>query len=86
MGVEFADDSFLFFKANETKSIAIQNILARYERDSGQAINTHKSGIFFGRNTLEGVRENISGILGVSTPINTDRYLGLPSLIGETFF
>ena len=47
----------------------------------GQAINFQKSGIFFNPNVDVSVKNSISEVLGVVTPIDTGRYLGLPSLI-----
>ncbi|CBI18702.3 unnamed protein product, partial [Vitis vinifera] len=62
----------------------MHTIFAKYESNSGQAINFQKSGIFFSRNVSSLDRDFISNILGVSTPLNTGRYLGLPSLIGKS--
>ncbi|XP_057790846.1 uncharacterized protein LOC131007953 [Salvia miltiorrhiza] len=46
---------------------------------SGQAINLQKSGVFFSSNV--DVRATISTSLGIFSPLNTGRYLGLPSLV-----
>ena len=62
----------------------MHTIFAKYESDSGQAINFQKSGIFFSKNASSLDRDFISNILGVSTPLNTRRYLGLLSLIGKS--
>ncbi|KAJ8649331.1 hypothetical protein MRB53_002354 [Persea americana] len=47
------------------------------------AINFQKSGIYFSSNVLQEVRDLVSSILEVSHPLDTGRYLGLPSLIGR---
>ena len=80
----FADDSFFFFRADAVESSTMHTIFVKYESDSEQAINFQKSGIFFSRNASSLDRDFISNILGVSTPLNTRRYLGLLSLIGKS--
>ena len=80
----FADDSFLFLKAKVEENSAIKTVLSDYGMLSGQAINFQKSGIFFSPNVVASVKNFISSVLGVSTPIDTGRYLGLPSFIGKS--
>ena len=60
------------------------NTLAEYEAISGQSINFQKSGIFFSPNFDVSIQTAITGALGISSSLDTGRYLGLPSLIGET--
>lgn len=79
----FADDCLLFCRADRQQCTTLKNILQIYERASGQAINFEKSGVFFSSNVNGDLRLELSGILGVSRPLNTGRYLGLPSLIGR---
>lgn len=52
-----------------------------YEKASGQAMNFGKSGIICNNNVTPKFFHAVSCILGVSGPLNMDRYLGLPSLI-----
>ncbi|GAU10142.1 hypothetical protein TSUD_420060, partial [Trifolium subterraneum] len=80
----FADDCFLFFRANINEAVAMKNILATYEAASGQAINFQKSEIFCSRNVLQVDQHNISTTLGVQAVLGTGKYLGLPSLIGRS--
>ena len=80
----FADDSMLFFKAEERKCRAMHIILTEYERESGEAINFQKSCIFFSRNVSPNSKDLVISILGVQSHLNTGRYLGLPSLIGKS--
>ncbi|KAJ8753347.1 hypothetical protein K2173_019746 [Erythroxylum novogranatense] len=61
----------------------IKRILALYEAASGQAINYQKSCIMFSSNTKQDDRTAVESILGVNTPLDHGRYLGLPSLIGR---
>nr|DAD46191.1 TPA_asm: hypothetical protein HUJ06_004421 [Nelumbo nucifera] len=67
----FADDRFFLFKVEERECNAMKNILKVYEEASGQAINFQ----------VRCARE--TSVLGVVNPINTRRYLGLPSQIGR---
>ena len=80
----FADDNFLFFKATKDKSSTIKRVLLNYEMIFGQVVNFYKSGIFFSPNVDSSVKNTISAVLGVSSSIDTGRYLGLPSLIGKS--
>jgi len=47
----FADDCFLFCRANISEYNRLKNILQKYEEVSGQTINMQKSEIFFSMNT-----------------------------------
>lgn len=47
----FADDSYFFFRASESEATSMKNILLRYEKISGQAINFNKSNVVFSKNT-----------------------------------
>jgi len=79
----FADDWFLFFKANEDQVHVLKNILSTYELASGQAISLPKSKIYCSRNIPDDLKANITDILGVQVVLGTGKYLGLPSLIGR---
>ncbi|XP_057803521.1 uncharacterized protein LOC131018835 [Salvia miltiorrhiza] len=75
---------YLFiFRASEMECSVLKSVLGAYESASGQAINFQKSGVFFSSNVDAGTRDTISHSLGVYSPLNTGRYLGLPSLIGR---
>lgn len=79
----FADDCILFFRAEAKESNQIVEILQTFEAASGQVINLSKSGISFSRNVSPASQADISSSLGVCNPLNTGKYLGLPSLIGS---
>jgi hypothetical protein len=79
----FADDCFLFFRADEKEAECMKQLLNDYERASGQAINFAKSEVYFSRNTSPNIKANISTMLGVNEVIGTGRYLGMPSMIGR---
>ena len=68
----FADDSFLFFKVSMDECSVIKNILGAYERISCQSVNFQKIWNF-----LQSKCGGPSSELGVSSPLNIGRYLGL---------
>jgi hypothetical protein len=80
----FADDSLLFCRANFIERGNIQEILDKYEKASKQKLNREKTSIFFSKNTRMGVKEYITSILGVSITTNFERYLGLPTIVGQS--
>ena len=61
----FADDSVLFCRATEAECQRILDVLAVYERCSGQKINREKTNIFFSSNTQGQVKFRIQALLGV---------------------
>lgn len=80
----FANDSFFFVRADIEECRVLKNIFTTYECASGQAINYYKSGVFFSSNVDSDLREGICNVVGIFSPLNTGRYLGLPSLIGRS--
>lgn len=80
----FADDSFLFFRANTEETMSVKSLVVNYERYSGQSVNFSKSGVFFSSNVRRDKRAELSEILGVFTVLKDTKYLGLPSLIGRS--
>ncbi|KAK6128385.1 hypothetical protein DH2020_037861 [Rehmannia glutinosa] len=79
----FADDSLLFFRASLVECNQLKKLLELYKRASGQVVNFGKSGIFFSSNIPLILKDAICETLGVWQPLNTGKYLGLPSLIGR---
>ena len=61
----FVDDSILFCRAKEEECQKILDILAIYEKGSGQKINRDKTNIFFSSNTTSDMKDRIQAILGV---------------------
>lgn len=55
-----------------------------YERDSGQAINFKKSGIFFSANVRWDKQRELTSVLGVHNDLRESKYLALPSVIGRS--
>jgi hypothetical protein len=79
----FADDCFLFFKADVGEVNVMKDILTLYEIASGQAISLPKSEIYCSRNVPDPLKQTITDILGVQVVLGTGKYLGLPSMIGR---
>ena len=55
----FANGSVIFYRAKQTECQVILDILATYERGSGQKINKDKTNLFFSTNTSPKVQESI---------------------------
>ena len=79
----FVDDSLFFFRASETECNVMKKLLLQYEEASGQGVNFLKFGIMFSSNVDSNIATHLSSVMSVSHPLNTRRYLGLPSLIGR---
>jgi len=80
----FADDCFMFFRANNSQAVKMKNILNIYEKASGQTANLQKSEFFCSRNVSSTDHNNIADILEVRAVLGTGKYLGLPSMIGRS--
>jgi hypothetical protein len=52
----FADDCFLFFRADENEAQCMKRFLNNYVKASGQAINFSKSEVYFSCNTHPNIK------------------------------
>ena len=80
----FVDDSLLFCHASSDACHRLMEVLAMYERASGQMINKEKTALFFSKNSPEQVRTTIQQLWGVQGTVNFEKYLGLPALVGKS--
>ena len=80
----FADDCFLFFRADEKEAQVMKNILHTYELASGRAISLPKSEVFLSSVVPTPLKDTITNILGVRAVMGTGKYLGLPSMVGRS--
>lgn len=79
----FADDSLLFGSATIPEARVVVDILQKYELASGQKINLAKSSIYFSKSVDESSREDLCGVFGVGSMVQSDKYLGMPYLVGR---
>ncbi|XP_018463519.1 uncharacterized protein LOC108834691 [Raphanus sativus] len=74
----FADDSLFFCKAEVSQCKEILGILDTYGKASGQQLNAAKSSIIFGNKIDHSVKQNLKGVMGITTEGGMGKYLGLP--------
>ncbi|XP_019180195.1 PREDICTED: uncharacterized protein LOC109175386 [Ipomoea nil] len=79
----FADDSLLFFKANQRKAQKVKECLEKYSGASGQLINFDKFCAVFSHNTTADHWRLVSACVGVRELADFGKYLGLPSVLGR---
>ena len=79
----FADDCLIFCRSTFEECNKIQELLAIYEIASGQMINKEKTTLFFSRNTDEATQEALKVALSVPVIRHYEKYLGLPSFVGQ---
>ena len=80
----FADDSLLFFRASVNGAKEVSNLLDTYCMASGQRINRDKSSIFFSKGCPKIVKTAVKGHLHVPNESLSDKYLGLPTDVGNS--
>ncbi|CAN0860250.1 hypothetical protein LINGRAHAP2_LOCUS7896, partial [Linum grandiflorum] len=77
----FADDSFIFLKAEADSISCLRNLFNQYQQLSGEKINFGKFAFYFSHNTPPSLQEFYGRILGVKSIGFQDKYLGIPSLV-----
>jgi hypothetical protein len=80
----FVDDSVVFLEASHESMQALRGILQEYEAASGQRVNLQKSSIFFGKGCADNIRNELKGIVGIGCEALSERYLGLPTMVGRS--
>jgi hypothetical protein len=80
----FADDSVVFLEASTGNLEALRTVLQKYELCSGQRVNLQKSSIYFGKGCAAGLKNVLKTTLGVQTEALSERYLGLPTVVGKS--
>jgi hypothetical protein len=78
----FADDSLILMKADMTNATSLQQVLDTYCANSGQLVSLAKSSIYFSPNTNVLLRAEICETLHIDTEALSDKYLGLPAIVG----
>ncbi|CAH9148255.1 unnamed protein product, partial [Cuscuta epithymum] len=79
----FADDCFIFFKADGKNCLAVKNILQVYEECSGQMVNFNKSSLNFSPNVGEPFKDQCCDLFEIPRDSGQKLYLGLPALVGK---
>ena len=79
----FADDSLLFCWVTLQECRKVMEILAAYERVSGQRLNRDKTALFFSKSTALDHQTQIMEELRVSELKQYEDYLGLPAMVGR---
>uniref|UniRef100_A0A803NJC2 RNase H type-1 domain-containing protein n=1 Tax=Cannabis sativa TaxID=3483 RepID=A0A803NJC2_CANSA len=79
----FADDSYIFCRANENDSAKVLTLLKDFEMASRQMVNFSKSSVFFSVNTQLADRKQICQKMGIIEADDSSLYLGLPCIISR---
>lgn len=74
--------TLILMRANAQNAQCLQNILNNYCTASGQLVGEAKSSTYFSPNTEITEKANVCQILNILTESLSDKYLGLPSMIG----
>ena len=80
----FADDNLLLFKSSVEAAVTVSNLLDIYWKASGQRINNEKSSIYFSKGCPQEMRDNIKQNLNMHNESLSDRYLGMPTDVGQS--
>ena len=78
----FADDSLILMKADMTNATSLRQVLDQYCESSGQMVSESKCSIYFSLNVDPDVKANICTELNIMAEALSDKYLGLPVLVG----
>lgn len=79
----FADDLFLFVKADAFNCRTIKLVLDNFCQQSGQLVNSLKSKVFFSKRVPTSTYATFSDLLGIPTTPNPGKYLGFPLIHGR---
>lgn len=74
----FADDSLLFFKADQSQAVQMKQVLENFCRGTGMLINPAKCSILFNKRCPENSQIHISSTLGTDQISFEPKYLALP--------
>lgn len=78
----FADDTLIFLKATHRNCSHLVDILDQYCAASGQAVNLHKSSVFFGANIPTVISTKLGQLLHMHVVSDPGIYIGVPALSG----
>lgn len=79
----FADDTLLFFKANQAQAAMVKDVLNTYAQGTGQLINLAKCSILCDDASSLEITKVIKQILQIEKSNFEDKYLGFPTPEGR---
>lgn len=79
----FADDCYLYCKAEKREASKVMELLSTYEKASGQRINIGKSTVFFSSNVIPYNKDIVYQELQIQEADDNSKYLGLPNILGR---
>jgi hypothetical protein len=79
----FADDSLLFFKLSNDQAVKIKELIALFERGTGQRLSPAKCSLLVREGANQELVNNVRAILGVARAEFDAKYLGLSMLEGR---
>ena len=74
----------VFLGGSQDNLETLGEILQVYGQASGQRVNLHKSSIFFGKGCSEDNKGMLKGIIGITSKALSEKYLGLPTVVGRS--
>jgi len=79
-----ADDTIIFCDADVNQARAVQELLGKYEKATGQLVNFSKSNVSFSQRIRTERRNQITHCLDSREVLAQDKYLGLPTFVGRS--
>ena len=73
----FADDSLLFFEANEDQATKVKRVLENYEQAIGQLLSSDKCSLLLGNKCTDEAGQSVAAILDIQTVGFEEKYVGL---------
>ncbi|KAM0834186.1 hypothetical protein ACQ4PT_063778 [Festuca glaucescens] len=79
----FADDTLLFFRAEEGEASRVRQVIENYAASTGQLVNDSKCSIQFSKRCPMELQLRVSEVLNIQKEGFEDKYLGLPTPDGR---
>lgn len=79
----FVGDTMIFCRATVEEAGRLRLLLDAHAKALGQVINFENSSMTFGRGVNQGLKNQITSILGVQVVEQHIKYLGMPAVVGK---
>lgn len=79
----FADDTLLFFEASRGEAECVKEAFQIYGKATGQCLNPGKCSLLFRTACPSVLQEQVRDVLGVTSMVFEEKYLGLPTPEGR---